>query len=193
MPDHDGVGPDPAVPEVTESTDPGAASVDLAKALFSQARSDAKAQGSAPGGGKRRGRLARAARDQATSRRTGARPDDRDPQPLGRSIQRLLAERGWETDAAVAGAMGRWSEIVGADIAEHVTPDRYEDTVLHVLADSTAWATQVRLLTPTLVRRLNEELGDGTVTRVQVHGPGSPSWVRGRLRVKGRGPRDTYG
>ncbi len=45
-------------------------------------------------------------------------------------------------------------------------------------ADSTAWATQVRLLAAQLVRRLNTELGDGAVKRVKVRGPaahrGSP-------------------
>ena len=40
-------------------------------------------------------------------------------------------------------------------------------------ADSTAWATQVRLLAAQLVRRLNAELGDGTVQRVKVRGPAS--------------------
>ena len=28
---------------------------------------------------------------------------------------------------------------------------------------------------------------------VVVRGPGAPSWKRGRLAVRGRGPRDTYG
>ena len=60
-------------------------------------------------------------------------------------------------------------------------------------ADSTAWATQVRLLAPQLVRRLNAELGDGTVRRVKVRGPAPPR-QRGAWRVPGgRGPRDTYG
>jgi predicted nucleic acid-binding Zn ribbon protein len=65
--------------------------------------------------------------------------------------------------------------------------------VLVVQADSTAWATELRLLAPTLVRRLNEDLGAGTVVAVKVLGPGTPSWKRGRLSVRGRGPRDTYG
>jgi predicted nucleic acid-binding Zn ribbon protein len=52
----------------------------------------------------------------------------------------------------------------------------------------------VRLLAPALVRRLNEELGDGTVLRVQVLAPNAPSWRKGRRSVRGgRGPRDTYG
>jgi predicted nucleic acid-binding Zn ribbon protein len=62
-----------------------------------------------------------------------------------------------------------------------------------VRADSTAWATQLTLLAGSLVRRLNDELGDETVRVIDVQGPRGPSWRKGRLRVKGRGPRDTYG
>ena len=88
---------------------------------------------------------------------------------------------------------GRWAEIVGADLAAHTKPDAFADGELAVTADSTAWATQVRLLAPQLVRRLNAELGDGTVRRVKVRGPAPPR-QRGAWRVPGgRGPRDTYG
>ena len=65
---------------------------------------------------------------------------------------------------------------------------------LLVRTDSTAWATQMKLLAPTVVRRLNEELGDGTVAVIDVEGPTAPSWKRGRRSIRGaRGPRDTYG
>jgi predicted nucleic acid-binding Zn ribbon protein len=49
------------------------------------------------------------------------------------------------------------------------------------------------MLAPQLVRRLNEEAGEGTVRVVEVRGPSAPSWRRGPRSVKGRGPRDTYG
>ena len=73
-------------------------------------------------------------------------------------------------------------------------PEAYADTVLTVRADSTAWATQLRYLAPQLVAMLNEQLGDGTITRIKVLGPDAPSWKKGRRSVRdGRGPRDTYG
>ena len=60
--------------------------------------------------------------------------------------------------------------------------------------DSTAWATQLRLLSPSLVKRLNEDLGHGTVLVIEVLGPHLPSWKKGRRSTRdGRGPRDTYG
>lgn len=125
---------------------------------------------------------------------SGARPDDRDPQSLTSAIGRLMRDQGWEVDVAVHGVMARWPSIVGAEMAQHCIPESYTDTELLVRTDSTAWATQVRLLAPELVRRLNAVLGDGTVTRVSVQGPNAPSWRKGPRTVRGgRGPRDTYG
>jgi predicted nucleic acid-binding Zn ribbon protein len=133
------------------------------------------------------------ARRRAAPTASGAGPDDRDPQPLGRAIDRLLAERGWELDLAVGRVLGRWAAVVGPEVAAHCQPVSLADGVLSVSADSTAWATQLRLLAPDLLRRLAEEGGAATVTRVRVLPPVAPAWIRGRLSVRGRGPRDTYG
>jgi predicted nucleic acid-binding Zn ribbon protein len=125
---------------------------------------------------------------------SGAHPDGRDPTLLGSAVDKLVAESGWSTDVAVHAVFGRWPSIVGAEVASHCTPESFADGMLRVRTDSTAWATQLKLLAPTVVRRLNEELGHGTVLRVDVAGPDAPSWRRGRRAVRdGRGPRDTYG
>jgi len=74
-----------------------------------------------------------------------------------------------------------------------IKPERFNDGELVVIADSAAWATQVRLLTSAVLRRLNEELGHGTVTRVVVRGPAPPRRM-GPLRVRGtREHNDDYG
>lgn len=124
---------------------------------------------------------------------SGARRDNRDPQPLDTALDRLVDEHGWEQELAVHGVVARWDQVVGSEVASHVTPEGYADGVLTVRASSTSWATQMRLLAPTLVRRLNEEIGHGVVTRVNVLGPHVPSWRKGPRAVRGRGPRDTYG
>jgi predicted nucleic acid-binding Zn ribbon protein len=124
---------------------------------------------------------------------SGPNRDERDPQRLETAVERLVGEHGWGRDLAVHGVVARWDQIVGADIASHVRPESYADGEVTVRADSTAWATQVKLLAPNLVRRLNEEIGDSTVTRVNVLGPHAPTWRKGRRSVPGRGPRDTYG
>lgn len=125
---------------------------------------------------------------------SGAHPDARDPAPIGSAVDKLVAESGWDTDLAVHGVFGRWDQIVGTEVAGHCIPESFADGRLTVRTDSTAWATQLRLLAPHVVRRLNEELGHGTVVRIDVEGPTGPSWRRGPRTVRGgRGPRDTYG
>ncbi|GAA5048390.1 DUF721 domain-containing protein [Thermocatellispora tengchongensis] len=153
----------------------------MAREKLAQAKADAA----------RRGRLPRT---EPRRKASGGRRDSGDPQLFGRAIRELLAARGWEREVAVGGVFGRWAEIVGPDLAAHTRPETFADGEVVVSADSTAWATQVRLLAPTLVRRLNEELGDGMVRRVKVRGPQNGPRPSGGLRVKGtRGPRDTYG
>ena len=89
--------------------------------------------------------------------------------------------------------LGSWDTLVGADIAAHCEPRALVDGELLVVAESTAWATQLRLLSRSLLQTLERRLGPGVVTRLRVQGPTAPSWSRGPRRVIGRGPRDTYG
>jgi len=182
-----GEGPDDGVEQEPEQESERAA--DAARAAVQRARAAAAARGLRPGSRGRRG----AGRQAPASPGGGPDRDDRDPQALGAGLERLMAERGWQVDVAVGGVMGRWPRIVGPEVAAHCSPVTFGDHVLVVRADSTAWATQVRLLVPTLLRRLAEELGEDVVQQVRVHGPAAPSWRRGRRSVRGPGPRDTYG
>jgi predicted nucleic acid-binding Zn ribbon protein len=126
--------------------------------------------------------------------RTGRRMRRDDPQPLADAIGGLIDAEGWSSAAATGSVFGRWAEIVGPELADHTRPEKLRDGELTVAADSTAWATQLRLLAGQLVRRLNAELGTGTVQRVKVVGPVSAARRPGEWRVRGgQGPRDTYG
>jgi predicted nucleic acid-binding Zn ribbon protein len=126
--------------------------------------------------------------------RSGARPDDRDPTTLGDALEKLVDTKGWSTDLSIRALLARWPALVGPTNAAHSRPESYAETVLTVRTESTVWATSLRTMAPQLVAKLNEQLGDGTVTRVKVLGPQGPSWKKGRLSVRdGRGPRDTYG
>ena len=160
----------------------------LAAEALAGAKADARARGDLPGKTNEAERTGVPAAGQGGGR---ARRDD--PERLERAIGGLLDQQGWQQRAAVGSMFGRWAEIVGPELAAHTRPDSFADGELAVTADSTAWATQVRLLAPQLVRRLAAELGDGTVRRVKVRGPEAPR-QRGGWRVPGgRGPRDTYG
>ncbi len=109
------------------------------------------------------------------------------------TLGRFVGEQGWETELRVHGVFSRWEAIVGQGVGQHVRPESFADGRLLVRTASTAWATQMKLLATDVVRRLNEVLGEGTVQVIDVEGPRGPTFRRGRLRVKGRGPRDTFG
>ncbi len=130
----------------------------------------------------------------STTRATPAAfSNDRDPQGLGASIDRLVNEQGWQDRSAVAVLLVQWPAIVGPELSEHVTPSGFDEGVLVLQTDSTAWATQLRLLLPDVHRTIDAHLGAGVVARIRILGPQAPSWTAGPRRVKGRGPRDTYG
>lgn len=154
----------------------GKSGIELAREALAQARADARKRGSVPGQGRRKG----------SGRPRPMREPGRggDPKPFGAAIRELLASRGWEQRAAVGGVFGNWPRIVGPELARHTRPERFDDGELTVVADSNAWAQQVRLLSAQLVRRLNEELGHGTVRRVRVRGPEAGPRRTGGWRVR---------
>ncbi|WP_027661601.1 DUF721 domain-containing protein [Salinispora fenicalii] len=124
---------------------------------------------------------------------SGPGPDPRDPQPLGAVLDRLVKARGWQQPAAEATVFGAWERVVGPDVAQNSRPVKLEGGELTVEARSTAWATQLRLLAGSLLQQIAREVGHNVVRRLHIHGPAAPSWSRGPRRVRGRGPRDTYG
>lgn len=186
----EGLAGTPREPSAGDAKPAEPSGVDLARVALRAAKEQARARGAAAQQKKQARR--------GGGLRSGARADGRDPLPLGAAINRLITERGWEAPAAVGGVMGRWPQIVGDDLANHCVPLRYDEDpaerVLTVQCDSTAWATQLRLLAPQLVARLNADLGHGTVQMIKVLGPGGPQRRFGPLRAPGsKGPGDTYG
>ncbi|KRE81952.1 DUF721 domain-containing protein [Arthrobacter sp. Soil763] len=168
--------------------------IDAAQAALNRMRDAAAARGEI-----RRKAPPRPGKDQKPSRAAGSRgfsqfhTNGRDPLGLGKVVGRLVAERGWSSPVAVGSVMAQWPALVGPEISAHCTPESFTDTTLHVRCDSTAWATQLRLLRHSLLEKFRVELGEGVVTSIQVLGPAAPSWRKGARTVHGRGPRDTYG
>ncbi|KKC02071.1 DUF721 family protein, partial [Mycobacterium nebraskense] len=124
---------------------------------------------------------------------SGPGPDARDPQPLGRLARDLAKKRGWSAQVAEGTVLGNWSAVVGQQIADHATPTSLNDGVLGVAAESTAWATQLRMIQSQLLAKIAAAVGNGVVTSLKITGPTAPSWRKGPRHIAGRGPRDTYG
>jgi len=170
--------------------------VDLARRALEEARANAKERGMAVGrggvGGRGGGQLPRTG--SARRRRwSGPGADDRDPQLLGRLTAGLVRSRGWSEEVSAGAVLGRWPALVGPDIASHTRPIALRDGELTVQAESTAWATQLRMMQRQLLATIAAGVGHDVVKRVSVYGPSAPSWRRGGLNIPGRGPRDTYG
>ena len=140
-----------------------------------------------------KGRRAGSAAALRRRRWSGSGPDARDPAPLAATMKRWLGEAAVGADLTKATVLGRWVQIVGPEIADHCEPVSLVDGELLLRAESTAWATQIRMLAPQIVARINREVGHGSVLRIRSQGPSSPSWRFGTRHVSGRGPRDTYG
>ena len=119
--------------------------------------------------------------------------EGRDPRDIEDVLDSLTSRLGWTSSLARADLIGSWSEIAGAETAEHSTPVGIEDGVLTVHCDSTAWATQLRLMRGQITTSIAQRFPDAGIESVKFAGPNAPSWKRGMRSIPGRGPRDTYG
>ncbi|MBX3100793.1 MAG: DUF721 domain-containing protein [Salinibacterium sp.] len=117
----------------------------------------------------------------------------RDPHGLGDVIDGLASKMGWTSSLAKSELLASWASIVGVETAEHSEPVAIEEGVLAVRCDSTAWATQLRLMRSQITTTIARQYPDAGIDSVRFDGPNAPSWKRGPRSIPGRGPRDTYG
>ncbi|XBH21268.1 DciA family protein [Jonesiaceae bacterium BS-20] len=157
----------------------------VAKEALNRERAAARAKGLYPGKVQHRSYI--------EPQRSGSRKDARDPRLLGDALGKLLVQRGWNQDVAVGGVIGRWPEIAGPEISQHCTAESFENSVLTVRAATTAWATQLRFLSPELIAAVAKQVGPDVVKEIKILAPDAPKFSRGKYSVKGRGPRDTWG
>lgn len=166
--------------------------MDLVRRTLEEARGAARQQGKNVGHGRSAPPPRRVAGG-GRRRWSGPGPDGRDPQLFGNVTNELARSRGWSNRVAQGAVFGRWRSVVGDQIAAHASPTSLHEGVLTVSAESTAWATQLRLVQSQLLAKIAAAVGDGVVTSLKIQGPVGPSWQKGRYSVRGRGPRDTYG
>lgn len=117
----------------------------------------------------------------------------RDPQGLNEVIDGLTTKLGWDSPLARSELLASWDEIVGTETAEHSAPLGVENGVLTVQCESTAWATQLRLMRAQITTQVALRFPAAGIDSVRFQGPNAPSWKRGTRSIPGRGPRDTYG
>jgi predicted nucleic acid-binding Zn ribbon protein len=117
----------------------------------------------------------------------------RDPRGIDDILDGLTMKLGWTSPLAKAELLASWTELVGAETAGHSEPAGIEDGILTVRCDSTAWATQLRLMRGQITTSIAQRFPDAGIESIKFDGPNAPSWKRGTRSIPGRGPRDTYG
>ena len=132
------------------------------------------------------------------SRKTNNQEEDRskkeDPEKLSNILSDLVTTRDWKKGIAEGTLFTKWREIVGNEIADHCEPITLFEGRLTIKAESTSWATQLRIITPDLLKNIRSRSEGALVEELTVIGPNAPSWKRGLRTIRGaRGPRDTYG
>ena len=117
-----------------------------------------------------------------------------DPKLVSDVLDELIAKRDWVRGLAEGNIFTNWHLIVGNEIANHAEPVTIFEGALTIRAESTAWATQLNLVSPKLLEQIRSSAPGALVERLEIIGPHAPSWKRGlRTISNGRGPRDTYG
>ena len=169
------------------------AGMDLVRRTLEEARDAARTQGKEVGRGRSTQQPRKAVSKGRRRRWSGPGPDSRDPQPFGSATSDLARARGWSIKVAEGSVFGQWRTVVGEQIAAHADPASLRDGVLTIEAESTAWATQLRMVQAQVLAKIAAAVGDGVVTSLRIVGPAAPTWRKGKYHISGRGPRDTYG
>lgn len=81
--------------------------------------------------------------------------------------------------------LGNWTSVVGHQIADHAVPTALKDGVLSVSAESTAWATQLRMIQAQLLAKIAAAVGNGVVTSLKITGRPRRRGARGRATSPG--------
>lgn len=115
------------------------------------------------------------------------------PSSMGAIIKQEMNNEHWKTEIAAALIINEWAELVGDNIAAHTKVEAFKDKKIYIVCDSAAWAINLRLMQRQILQGIAKKIGHNIVEALDIREPaGIPTWKHGRLRVKGRGPRDTY-
>lgn len=177
-------------PELPTLPDP----FELARRTVNRSRAAARDRGLFPISAKTQARDVRD-RSGRSPGYSGSRPDPRDPQGIESVLRKVLGNLGWNSGMNAGRVLEEWDDIVGEKVSAHCHPISLEDGVLVISASSSAWASQLRMLTPRLITTIEEHVGSHVVSELRVTGPAAAerTWKKGRRTVTWRGPRDTYG
>ena len=122
------------------------------------------------------------------------RENIKDPKSLNDVMSELISNRDWRQGLAEGNIFSDWEKIVGGEIASHSTPISLVDGRLTIQTSSTAWATQLTLISSDLLKTISSSSPGALVEELNLIGPHAPNWKKRLRTIRGaKGPRDTYG
>ena len=90
------------------------------------------------------------------------------PRPIGQTLDAVMRGLGAPEASGVHLVFDRWAEVVGEGLAARTHPLKIDGGRLVLSVDEPAIATHVRFLEAELLRRLEELLGAGRVTGIDL-------------------------
>ncbi len=106
-------------------------------------------------------------------------PRETKPTALAEALQGYLRSAGLARHIGRAGVLEEWAELVGPQIAAATAPEAVSaDGVLRIRVSTAAWASELSLMTPQILARLNTGR-TGRITAIR--------WLAGG--TADRGPR----
>lgn len=94
--------------------------------------------------------------------------DDWAPRRVGEDLDALFRRSGAAGSAAPTAVWAHWDEAVGPAVAAHARPLAVKGSTLVVGVDTPAYATQLRLLAPQLLKRVAEFAGREAISAIEV-------------------------
>jgi len=95
-------------------------------------------------------------------------PKKRRPKKLGDVMRDVLKERGIADRIAQAAVIPDWPKLVGPQIARVTEPLSVTSTgTLFVAVTTNAWMTELSLMEPDLLRRLNQQTGRLAIRKIR--------------------------
>jgi predicted nucleic acid-binding Zn ribbon protein len=92
---------------------------------------------------------------------------DSKPTRLGEALQAYLKKAGLVKRIGQARVLDDWAELVGPQIARVTQPDSVgADGVLRVRVATPAWASELQLMTPQILARINKDRA-GRITAIR--------------------------
>jgi predicted nucleic acid-binding Zn ribbon protein len=104
--------------------------------------------------------------DEARARRRRAPGEKTKPEPVGGVVEALFARLGIAAQVERASVIPRWEDLVGPRIARVARPTGLDGGTLFVEVESAAWRSELSLLRPSLMRKLNAGKRAGKIDRI---------------------------